>query len=165
SFLPAKLLLLISGMALFTVLVFVLLNGARVVERVSSIAQQWGIGPRHLLLLGTVLGLILAWPIPKPGEQLEFGDLFHLFFIYDSVVLFLVAALFLLLLKDYSDERLKGWSVLEPSVLWAGVVLFALFVTQSPSTWAFIPVPFLVAWLVAKFWLIRWRTDLGDLGG
>jgi len=164
-FLPVKLLLLVSAIALFTVVVFVLLNGARDVEPVRSIVQHLGNRPRRLLLLGAVLGLILAWPITKPGEQLVFNDLFVLFGIYNSIVLFLIAALFLLLLKDYSNEHLKGGSVLEPSILSAGVVLFALFVTQSPSTWAFIPVPFLVAWLVAKSWLIRSGTDLGDLGG
>lgn len=166
-FVPAKWLLVIAGTAFFTIVIFVLSEGTREFESVRSWAERWGIGSGRLLFIGVVIGLVLTWPLPEEGTPLGFRNLFRLFSIHNSIVSFLIAGVFLLLLRDYSKEQLHRGSVLEPPVLSAGELLFALFVVQSPNTWAFIPVPFIVAWLVARFWLIRPAErvshDLGDL--
>ena len=162
-FLPAKVVLVASSVVLLTAVVGMLVRGTQDLEPVRPLATWCVTRPRRIVLIGGLLALVVAWPIPEPTSLLKFRHLFDLLSIYNGIFVLLATVVFFLLLKDYDEQRPAGSYVLEEPVLSAAAVLFALFVVQSPGTWVFIPVSSLVAWLIAKFWLVRRAPALAPL--
>jgi hypothetical protein len=113
-----------------------------------------------ILVLGTI-GLLIGWPLGELVETLRLRDLFYLMAELDDLFVYIVGFGLICLIWDHSLQHPDV--IFEQSVLTAGLYLFAFLLINSSTTWLFIPVPFLVALLIARFWLFRPAAEMDGL--
>jgi hypothetical protein len=164
-FLTPKSSLIIGGTVLLTTAAWLFLAAVGRIEPVDRLEHWRTRGRFRTFLIGAGLLLLIAWPIAAPEETLSFGELHSLLYVYRSVFIVIIATLFVFALKDYSDRFSGNSPFLAPAVLTAGVVFFSFFAVQSGSTWAFIPIPIVVALVMARFWLISFAEHPSQLKG
>lgn len=151
--LPAGLLLNAAGTLLFLALGWLLLEGMGTLwpdTRWADWYGRWRWGVRLGLLL---LGLALSYPmVQAEGDTLELFDLYRFHGTLISIFTYVLIAVLIFWL--WLEARGRRAARYLPS-LEAGVLLFAVFCINSPVRWFFVPVPLLVGYLMARFWLFR----------
>ncbi len=98
-----------------------------------------------------VITAIVGWPITEAGEALRFVSLSQFMSKLDDLFAIVVAAGVGLTLwvcaKNKSDQLDFNHGA---GILIIGGVFYAVFLVGATTTWAFLPVPFLVALLIGK---------------
>lgn len=161
--LPPLWLLVIGGALVIWAIGWLVVNGLRELEPVTSLAAWARRWPHFFFVTLAGAALIIIWPIPRPGTALQFRDLFRLVAELDGIFVYILALALILLMRDYASRRRKDRVVLDPPALEVAVVLFAVFLLNSSSRWLFIPVPFLVGLLMARFWLFQPMAGMRSL--
>jgi hypothetical protein len=159
---PARPLLVAAGALLLIALGYLAFYGLRNLGTISHLPETLRRQPWVLVLVGVVI-LAIAWPITAPGAtDLSFSSLGSLMGQADNLFVFILALSLVLLLRDEAATLSSG-AVFTGPVLQAGIVLFAVFLINSSTSWLFIPVPFLVGLLVARVWLFRPQAEILEL--
>lgn len=108
-----------------------------------------------------LLALLLAWPLTSTRQGLEYWQLRNLNFQIQDLFVYVVAFGLVFLLREYSLHASSP--VPEPATREVGVYLFAVLLINSYSLWLLLPVPFLVALVLASLWLLRPDEDMERL--
>lgn len=153
--LPPTWLLAVSGALMVWAIGWLFVNSLRELEPVTSLAAWAKHWPYVFFAALVGAGLIITRPIPQPGTALEFDDLFDLITELDGIFVFILALALILQMRGYALRRRRDRVVLGRSVLEVAIFLFGVFLLNSSARWLFIPVPFLVGLLMARFWLFR----------
>ena len=158
---PAKVSLIAAGTLLLAGVAWVGLNGARRLRPVKDFFRLRAVAPatyRRLWLLAIAAMGAFAWPTHPGDEALYFRDLFGVLAAGDELLVVVALGLFVLVLKNQSQharQRANRSSRLDDALLIPAVVLFTFFVSRTRGTWLFVPVAMLVAFAIAKKWLLR----------
>ena len=126
----------------------------------ASLANWLHSRPRVCLAGLAAAGVVLGAPFSPSESTVAFSRIVALVAQLDNLLIYTLAGCTLLLL--WKDAR-SGAPVIEPSVLAFGGFFFAAFVINSSATWFFIPVPFLVALLIARLWLFKPAAQIDQL--
>jgi len=148
-----------AGVLILTSLVYLMYHGFKNLQTTRQLLETIQKQPWIAVLVG-VLILAVAWPIAGPGTtELHLQSLFGLVAHADQMFAFILSLALVLLLREDacadSVNSIFGWPVME-----AGIVLFAVFMINSSTSWLFIPVPFLVGLIVARTWLFQPESEI-----
>ena len=105
--------------------------------------------------------LILALALPIAGtrtSELRLQNMFSLVAYADQMFAFILALGLVLLLRE-DDCADSTNPIFGPPLMEAGIVLFAVFMINSSTSWLFIPIPFLAGLIVARTWLFQPESE------
>lgn len=157
--------LAVGGVLVFCAISWLVITGLREFEPFTSLAAWAARWPWAFFPALALLAWVIAQPIPGPARELEFGHLFNLMAELDGVFIYILVLALVLLMHGYTRQRNRPRIVLDPSLLEeVALVLFAVFLVNSSRRWLFVPVPFLVGLLMARFWLFRPVAGIKALG-
>jgi hypothetical protein len=159
--LPADVALLGAGIVVLVSAVLIVIRGLGHLAPVTTLAA-WSRDHRWLFLPSVIaVALVMAWPVARPESELRFPQLARLVWAIGEMLIYVPAVGVVLLLLQ--EARRAPAAVVGPAAVQAGVYLFAVFLINSSATWLFLPLPLLVGWLLARYWLFRAREDVGGL--
>ncbi|MFX0113989.1 MAG: hypothetical protein ACFFB3_05545 [Candidatus Hodarchaeota archaeon] len=158
---PPKLLLIVAGSLIFIGIGWVAFYGLANTRIVMPLAK-WARSYQWLfVLILAVLGLIIGWPFVRQGESLHFSNLFQLADKLEALFVYIIALGVVFLLWDHA--RQNSSVILSLPVLYTGMYFFAVFLINSTATWLFIPIPFIIGFIVVRFWLFKPKGELNKL--
>jgi hypothetical protein len=161
--LPAKSFLVGGGTIYLTSLCWVVFSGLRHFEPIHRFTD-WVEDHKKAVLTGLiVLSAGITWPMTKTQTTLfSFNDLSELVGSLTGLLIFIMAFVVVLIFREYMIQH-KGEVTLDTKMIVAGTIFFAIFLVNSPARWLFIPVPYLLGWLIARFLLFHPQSYLNGL--
>jgi hypothetical protein len=160
--LPVEGLLLAGGVTVLVTAAWVTVRGLGHLTLAAPLSD-WSHGRPRIFLLGLVaIALVVAWPISHPEYELRFSHIARLVSTIGELLFYVPAAGVVLLLLQ--EARRLPSAVPARATVVVGIYLFAVFLVNSWVTWLFLPLPLIVGWFLATFWLFRPQGDVEALG-
>jgi len=159
--LPARITLTLTGSLLVFGFAGILLRLSIQAEPSKPWARKmasWHRGRRAILLF---LSVLLAWPLTDSATKLELWQAHNLNQRVQSLLFYVFALGVILLLREYARRHTSP--TVERATLGMGIYLFAVLLINGYSSWLLLPVPFLVALLIAGTWLFRPEEEVERL--
>ncbi|MDA8139056.1 MAG: hypothetical protein M0036_10425 [Desulfobacteraceae bacterium] len=118
--------------------------------------KQW-----FLIICFTGAAGVLSWPWRSTEKILSAGQFRAFVTEIDGLFIYIVLAglLYHLWKRACREPRF----VFKPAWQSVGRYLFIFLLINVTVTWAFIPVPFICAWLIATFWLFKKQDEISAL--
>jgi hypothetical protein len=151
--LPARGMLVIGGCLLVVGIGWLIVEGLGQLAPIMSVADWAHRRPWWFIAALVVIGLVIGWPRAAPGDTLRFNNLGELAFQAASLFAYVLALGLILFMWDHAGRRPSV--ILDQPTLGVGIYLFAVFLISTTVKWLLIPIPFLIGWVVARFWLFR----------
>jgi hypothetical protein len=120
-----------------------------------------GVAPFASIALLAFAGILIGWPSAGPDGRLQVTDASLLLDQWSGIFAPVLGLALAFVLWEYMAARRS--QVLDDRALLAGMIFYAAFLIGSTSTWLFVPVPFLVALLIARHWLFKGAKDRDPL--
>ena len=158
---PTVVFLALTGSVILASLLWVVVTGLDAFEGTRRV-REW-IRHERVTIFGLVgiLTLFIAWPVAGPEQTLRPG---YVAILADDLRQMLVYALALGVILYMRREAQRHPSpIVSEDWLRIGVFFFATFLVNSATSLLFVPIPFIVGLLVARFWLFKPLGEVAPL--
>jgi hypothetical protein len=160
DWLSVRLWLVMGGAVLFAAVVWltvVSLEGFGEIRRALDTTRR-----QPLLVFAVALvGVLLVWPLGGPVEALRRSDVAQIAVDFRWLLVYVLALGLVLFMHDHA--RHDASVVLDASWRPVGIYLFSVLLINSSISWLLVPVPLIVALVIATLWLFQSPAEIARL--
>lgn len=155
---PVQLWLIVSGGVLFAALGWLTTVSLKEFDEMKGAVSAGA--RRPMLALGGLLAvtLFLVWPLSGPNEVLRSTDLSRIALDFRWLLVYVLALGLVLFMRHHAKHNASV--ILDTPWRAVGIYLFSVLLINSSVSWLLVPVPLIVAFLIATFWLLLSPAEL-----